>query len=238
MSLPRPLASGAAICLLVSAAPCPLACREEPPQLPVVTTTTGVEMVRIPGGWFEMGSAGGPPNEAPAHRVWVDAFLMDRYEVTQAQFRKLELSDPSHFKGPRRPVEHMRMTTVIEYCNVRSDAEGLGPCYVLNDDDTWRCNFEADGYRLPTEAEWEYACRAGTTGKRHLDTDDEHDLGRYAWYAPNAGKQTHPVGRKRPNPWGLYDMYGNVAEWCHDWYGPSTTRRARTATRAGRTRAS
>ena len=221
MSLRRHPASIAAIGLLALAMLSVPACSEEPEPLPVITTKTGVEMVRIPGGWFEMGSDGGSTNEAPRHRVWVDAFLMDRCEVTQDQFRRLQMSDPSHFKGPQRPVEHMRITTVIEYCNVRSEAEDLQPCYVLNDDgETWRCNFEADGYRLPTEAEWEYACRAGTTGKRHLDTDDDRDLNRHAWYAPNAGKQTHPVGRKRPNPWGLYDMYGNVAEWCHDWYDP------------------
>ena len=188
--------------------------------LPVFTTKAGVEMLRVPGGWFEMGSAAGQADEGPVHRVRVDAFLMDKYEVTQDQFRRLEISDPSHFKGPRRPVEHATFAEVVEFCNERSLAEDLKPCYQFDADGrVSHCDFDADGYRLPTEAEWEYACRAGTDADRFF-AGGERVLGRYAWYGANAVKKTHPVGGKQPNAWGLHDMYGNVAEWCNDYYAP------------------
>ena len=189
--------------------------------LEVFTTKSGVEMLHVPAGSFEMGSAGGQADEGPVHRVRVDAFLMDKYEVTQDQFRRLEISDPSHFKGPRRPVEHATFAEVVEFCNERSLADGLKPCYQFDADGrVSHCDFDADGYRLPTEAEWEYACRAGTDGERFFGGGAERVLGRYAWYAGNSGKQTHPVGGKQPNAWGLHDMYGNVAEWCNDYYAP------------------
>jgi formylglycine-generating enzyme required for sulfatase activity len=186
--------------------------------LPIVKTATGVEMVRVPAGAFVMGSADGPANERPAHKVHVDAFLIDRTEVTQAQFRKMEIPDPSHFKSPDEPVEQVGIGEIIDYCNERSLAEGLTPCYTVGDDGlAWRCDFSADGYRLPTEAEWEYACRAGTDGDAyHGDARGETAVN--AWYAENSGKRTHPVAKKRANPWGLFDMYGNVSEWCNDRY--------------------
>jgi len=180
----------------------------------IITTPSGIEMVLIPGGSFEMGSDRGSPDEAPVHRVTLGPFWMDRYEVVQEEFRKYELPDPSHFKGPRKPLEQINWTDAALYCNDRSLAEGLEPCY---DEDTWECNFEANGYRLPTEAEWEYACRAGTR-TRYSFGDSAGALAAHAWYADNAAKATHPVGQKKPNPWGLYDMHGNVSEWCHDYY--------------------
>ena len=124
-----------------------------------VQTQTGAEMVLIPAGSFLMGSADGEPDEAPPHEVTLDAFLMDRTEVTQEQYGKLVLGNPSHFKGDDRPVEQISWADAALYCNLRSQAEGLEPCY---DEETAKCNFQANGYRLPTEAEWEYACRAGT----------------------------------------------------------------------------
>jgi len=173
-------------------------------------------MVAIPGGWFQMGSKDGAADEKPPHKIWVETFLMDRFEVTQEEFRKYQLPDPSHFKGPKQPLEQINWTDATLYCNERSRAEGLEPCY---DEKTWQCNFQANGYRLPTEAEWEYACRAGNTAKYSFG-NDVRDLKAYAWFAETAGSKTHPVGQKKPNPWGLYDMHGNVAEWCNDFYSP------------------
>ena len=181
---------------------------------PIVATPSGVEMVLIPAGTFEMGGSGGEADEAPVHSVKIDAFLMDRTEVTQEQFARLELPDPSHFKNPRNPAEQVTWVQAIVFCNRRSEAEGLKPCY---DEETLECNYQASGYRLPTEAEWEYACRAGTNGAYSCG-DDSRKLGEHAWFAGNAAKRTHPVAQKRPNPWGLYDMHGNVAEWCNDAY--------------------
>ena len=171
-------------------------------------------MVLIPAGSFRMGSSGGSPDQQPVHEVALDAFLMDRYEVTQEQYTQLAPLNGSHFKGPHRPVEMISWADAALYCNLRSQAEGLTPCY---NEDTVACNFDADGYRLPTEAEWEYACRAGTIGEYAFGSGAAA-LKDHAWYGANAGKQTHPVGQKRPNAWGLYDMHGNVAEWCHDVY--------------------
>jgi formylglycine-generating enzyme required for sulfatase activity len=176
--------------------------------------TPAAEMVLVPGGWFQMGSSRGEPDEQPVHKVWVDAFWMDRYEMSQERYGKLVLGNPSHFKGPQRPMEQVSWAAAALYCNARSRAEGLQPCY---DEDTAECNFEANGYRLPTEAEWEYACRAGTDTDYSFG-DAADDLGDHAWYAANSAKTTHPVGQKSPNLWGLYDMHGNVAEWCHDIY--------------------
>lgn len=181
----------------------------------IIKSGSGVEMVLIPGGTFQMGAAGQKEDEAPVHRVTVGAFVMDRTEVTQDLFAKLEVSDPSHFKDPQNPVEQINWPLAAAFCNRRSEAEGLEPCY---NEKTATCNFKASGYRLPTEAEWEYACRAGTTGVRSSGSDPR-TLGEAAWFVENAGKKTHPVARKKPNPWGLYDMYGNVAEWCNDVYG-------------------
>jgi formylglycine-generating enzyme required for sulfatase activity len=182
----------------------------------VVRTKGGIEMVVIPAGWFEMGSAKGAPEEAPSHRVWVDSFLMDRYEVVQEQYTKLVGANPSSFKGPGRPVDTVTWTDAVLYCNLRSRAEGLEPCYDEKSE-TRQCNFKANGYRLPTEAEWEYACRAGTEREYYFGSDPRA-LKKHAWYADNSSKKTHVVGQKEPNQWGLYDMYGNVAEWCNDVY--------------------
>jgi acetoin utilization deacetylase AcuC-like enzyme/formylglycine-generating enzyme required for sulfatase activity len=203
-------------------------CRKEgdsspgPGTLPTVKTKSGVEMVSIPGGWFDMGSEKGSPDESPVHRVWVDAFLMDKFEVTQGRYAEFPLPDPSHFKNPKHPAEQMNWTDAALYCNERSRAEGLKPCY---DEQTWECDFQADGYRLPTEAEWEYACRAGSRTDYSFG-GDENKLRQYAWYTKNSARKTHPMGRKTPNPWGLYDMHGNVAEWCNDFYSAAYYQRS------------
>jgi formylglycine-generating enzyme required for sulfatase activity len=194
-----------------------LGCSNATPALPSIEVTkSGIEMVHIPAGYFEMGSKHGSADEKPVHKVWVDAFLMDRHEVTQAAYEKLgqieAFPNPSHFKGADLPVEQVTWPQAARFCNARARFEGLKPCY---NEDTAECDFQADGYRLPTEAEWEYACRAGT-GTDYSWGGDAKRLGPFAWSAENAGKKTHPVGQKQPNPWGLFDMHGNVAEWCQD----------------------
>ena len=113
----------------------------------VLKTGSGIEMALLPGGWFEMGNDDGESDEAPVHRVWVDSFLIDRYEMTQEAYSKFVLANPSHFKGDSRPVEQMSWAQAALCCNERSRAEGLEPCY---DEDTAECNFDANGYRLPT----------------------------------------------------------------------------------------
>jgi formylglycine-generating enzyme required for sulfatase activity len=185
----------------------------EPPK--TVSTKSGIDMVVIPAGSFQMGSKTGGADEKPVHTVWMDSFLMDRTEVKQAAWETVgkdaALPNPSNFKGADLPVNQVKWLDAAAFCNARSKYEGLKPCY--NDEGV--CDFDADGYRLPTEAEWEYACRAGTTTEYSFGNDAKR-LGDAGWFADNSGKKTHAVGQKKANPWGLYDMHGNVAEWCHD----------------------
>ncbi|MCY3017607.1 MAG: formylglycine-generating enzyme family protein [Planctomycetota bacterium] len=181
---------------------------------PAVTTPSGVEMVAIPGGWFEMGSEAEDETDAPVHRVYVSPFLMDRYEVTQEHFEKVVGRNPSRWKDPKGPVEQIRWRDAAQYCNARSRLEGLVPCY---DPATWRCDESRGGYRLPTEAEWEYACRAGTRTEYSFGNNPAK-LKQFAWFKENCTRSPQPVGSRQPNPWGLYDMYGNVWEWCNDFY--------------------
>ncbi len=191
--------------------------RRRPTQPIEITTKTGVEMVLLFGGEFHMGSDNGNADERPPHKVAVSPFAMDKFEVTQAQFASLELPDPSQFKHPERPVEQIRWVNAVEFCNERSKAEGLQACY---DEISFECNFDADGYRLPTEAEWEFAARAGADVNLPLGNAPAK-LRSYACYAGNSKNKTDLVGRKKPNAFGLHDMLGNVAEWCHDVYGES-----------------
>jgi sulfatase modifying factor 1 len=183
-----------------------------------VITKSGVEMVYLPGGQFMMGTSQGEADEGPAHQVTLSSFMMDKYPVTHDMFTKVQLPNPSHWQdNPKKPVERVRWRDAKQYCNERSLLEGLKPCYNEKTMD-WQCDYSADGYRLPTEAEWEYAARAGAAGPFDFGSQDK--LGQYAWFADNADQKTHPVGQKKPNGWGLYDMYGNVSEWCEDVYSP------------------
>ena len=213
-------------CLLLVLAIIP-GCRrtKETASMPeVIKTKMGIEMVKIPGGWFEMGSKRGEADESPAHKVWVDSFLMDKYELTQEQYVKLVGSNPSSFKGIGRPVDTISWADAVLYCNLRSRAEGLESCYD-EESETWQCDFQASGYRLPTEAEWEYACRAGAETEHYFGRDPSA-LKKFGWYIDNSFKKTHSVGKKRPNRWGLHDMYGNVAEWCNDVYDTNYYKRS------------
>ena len=156
----------------------------------------------IPSGEFVMGS-GEYDNEKPQHRVAITRpFYMGVYPVTQAQYRAVtDNAPPSKFKGYSNPVECVSWHDAEEFCGALSARSGRS-------------------VRLPTEAEWEYACRAGTTTSFSFG-DDEVMLGRYGWFDGNSGDKTHPVGQKQPNPWGLHDMHGNVWEWCSDLYADS-----------------
>ena len=180
-------------------------------RAPASATGSG-EMIRVPGGEFTMGDA--DEVDAPPHQVSVSPFYIDKYLVTQEQFQQAMGTNPSRWKGEKNPVEQIRWSDAVKYCNRRSERDGLQPCYNLAN---WECDFEASGYRLPTEAEWEYACRAGTTTAYYFGSD-ESKLRDYAWYDKNAGGRPRPVGQKRANPWELYDMCGNVWQWCNDIY--------------------
>ena len=179
-----------------------------------ITTPNGLTLVLLPAGEFIMGDDAGDADEKPAHTVQVNAVYMDAHEVTQQAYASLMQKNPSKSTGPDKPVEQVDWYHAVLYCNLRSLKEGLKPCY---DSTTLAGDFTADGYRLPTEAEWEYACRAGTREKYSFGNDPAR-LKVYAWFKDNAGQTTRPVGQKAPNAWGLYDMHGNVAEWCHDFY--------------------
>jgi formylglycine-generating enzyme required for sulfatase activity len=168
--------------------------------------SSGIRFVRLPGGPFEMGSPAGETghqtNESPVHTVSVSPFLIAKHEVTQAQYEAVMKGHesleptPSFHKGPNLPVEQVAWTEIYL-------ADGF---------------LARTGLSLPREAQWEYACRAGTLGP-YAGTGKLDDMG---WYASNSGSQTHAVGSKQPNQFGLYDMHGNVWEWCADKYEPGT----------------
>ena len=221
--------------------------------LNLVLIFTGIEIkgqnslpenfVQIKGGTFIMGS---PDSEAERsddevqHKVTVSSFYMSKYEVTQKEYEEVMGTNPSKFEGSNLPVENVSWYDAIEYCNKRSIKEGLTPAYTIvkdrsdpnnkneskYDDVRWivTWNKKANGYRLPTEAEWEYACRAGTTtpfSTGNNITTNQANYNRNPLYLLENPKGicSTAVGSFAPNACGLYDMHGNVWEWCWDWYG-------------------
>jgi formylglycine-generating enzyme required for sulfatase activity len=171
-----------------------------------ITNSIGMKLVYIAPGEFEMGSPEGEEgretNET-LHRVKITkGYYLGEAEVTQRQWQRVMGTEPSHFKGDDLPVEMVRWEDAVAFCEKLGKREGRR-------------------YRLPTEAEWEYACRAGTK-TRFCSGDGEEDLARVGWYDGNSREKnkrtTHPVKSKEPNGWSLYDMHGNVREWCADWY--------------------
>lgn len=174
------------------------------------------KMVFVKGGTFMMGMVDEPSNEKPIHQVSLDSFYIGKYEVTQEEWQEVMGNNPSFFKGKHHPVADVDWYACIAFCNRKSKKEGLTPCYSGSGDDIV-CDFEADGYRLPTEAEWEFACLGGL--KSHYYTcSGGNDIAEVGWYEGNSGGKPHPVGQRKPNELGIYDMSGNIWEWCWDWY--------------------
>ena len=155
-------------------------------------------------------------NELPVHKVSVSSFYISKIEVPQCLYEKVMGTNPSKTKQANLPVEQVDWQDAVEFCNKLSELEGLKKCYTGTGDGT-RCDFKANGYRLPTEAEWEFAARGGNKSEDYTYAGADK-LGEIAWYAPNSDGRTHEVGTKAPNELGLYDMSGNVYEWCWDWY--------------------
>lgn len=179
----------------------------------------GMQMAMVPPGEFQFGSdehsAGRPVRIAAP-------FLLGVVPVTQRQYQHVMRDNPSQFKGDdQRPVENVSWLDVVKFCIRLSEIETLSPYYRVPEqsvaDEQVVEILGGDGYRLPTEAEWEYACRAGSSGNWCFG-NDERKLKQFAWYDRNSGGTTHAVGQKQPNAWGFHDMHGNVWEWCADWY--------------------
>ncbi|MBF0308019.1 MAG: formylglycine-generating enzyme family protein [Magnetococcales bacterium] len=174
-------------------------------ELPSYTNTIGMTFIRLPAGFFTMGSdknfdAEASRDEQPPHQVTItQPFFMGKYEVTQSQWVALMGTNPSSNKGRSQPVEQVNWMDVQEFIRRLNTKENTG------------------SYRLPTEAEWEYAARAGTDTTRHWG-DSSDGMEKYAWFKSNSGGESHAVGQLLPNAWGLYDMLGNVWEWVSDLY--------------------
>jgi len=178
-----------------------------------------VDMILVPSGSFFMGDAVGKgfANELPVHKVnMTKPFWMGKYEITQSQWLAFVSNNPSVVKGNNYPVYGIDWVDAVLFCNMLSEKENLSKCYNFIGGKVV-CDFDAGGYRLPTEAEWEYACRAGSSGD-YSSGNSEENLKTTDWYKSNDDSVAHPVGEKIPNTFGLYDMQGNVSEYCWDWW--------------------
>ena len=167
------------------------------------------EMIDVPAGEVTL-------SDRRTQRRWtvrLEAYRLAKVPVTQALYASVTGERPSTARGDRLPVEGVSWWDAVRFCNALSEREGLSPAYRLDGEDVeW--DAAADGYRLPTEAEWEHACRAGTTGARYGPLDD------IAWHRGNSRDRVHEVGGRQPNTWGFHDMLGNVWDWCWDLYDP------------------
>lgn len=203
LAIVLPVLTVIAVALLLAVVPGRHADKPRPPGLQPLVNSVGIVLVPIPGGIFTMGSkpGAGAADESPSHVVRVAPFYLGKYEVTQAQWQAVMGYNPSTYQHPQRPVDQVTWLEVQSFISRLNRLEGTTL------------------YRLPSEAEWEYAARAGTTTKWFFG-DDPAPLNRYAWFGQQGDIGTQPVGGRAPNPWGLYDMYGNVWEWVQDcWHG-------------------
>ncbi len=187
------------------------------------TIVTPIETVLIPAGTFKMGNTGPYSGiimiqEVPVHNVTISRdFYMSKYEIIQELYLSLVGTNPSNLKRPDHPVERINWFDAVAFCNKLSDRDGYTKCYKINGSNV-TCDWDANGWRLPTEAEWEYACKAGTSTDFY-NGNNESDLDQIAWHSGNSGDSTHVPGLKKPNKFGLYDILGNVFEWVWDWSG-------------------
>ena len=188
----------------------------------IIPNSNGVviDFKKVPAGTFTMGSPSsesGRYDRETQHEVTLtNDYMMGTYEVTQEQWEAVMGNNPSKWTGDKLPVERISWYDAIEFCNELSKLVGREPVYNINGTST-TCDFTKNGFRLPTEAEWEYAARGGE-GTEYLIYSGSDNLSNVGWYYSNSGSKTHTIGQKEPNKLGLYDMSGNVYEWCWDWY--------------------
>jgi formylglycine-generating enzyme required for sulfatase activity len=181
------------------------------PDTQALLTALETAMLPVPAGLITL------RDDRTRHQwtVELQAFRLARFPVTQALYAAVTGATPSTFPGPEHPVEGVSWFDAVHCCNAISRLAGHAPCYSFAAESSLLAfDPQADGYRLPTEAEWEYACRAGSTGVRYGELDA------IAWHKGNSGGSTQPVGRLQANAWGLHDLLGNVWEWCNDVYDP------------------